>query len=270
MISLIERSYFDDLFNRGGYVLDFSTYAFDEFTYESIEIRLCETYNLSKGKSLNKFMTEGDAVKVIKLLDDLLDYYEVRFSEEIISGKKSYSGATYESLYKKCREIINREKEKNQLFRNVSIELKEKFSSDYMNQQIDLMVDMCNENPTEAIGKAKELIESCCKSILESENLSIESKLKMPQLVKMTMQTINVPNESIKMDTREEKIVKQILGNLNGLSSGILELRNHYGSGHGRVKSFQSLSTRHAELAVGSSITLVKYLWDTYLDSKHA
>ena len=36
MISYIERTYFNDLLNRGGYVLDFSTYRFDEFTLHSV------------------------------------------------------------------------------------------------------------------------------------------------------------------------------------------------------------------------------------------
>ena len=67
------------------------------------------------------------------------------------------------------------------------------------------------------------------------------------------------------MDLEEEKIVKQITGSLNGLSSGIIELRNHYGSGHGRSVKFNGLTKRHAELSVGASITLVRYLWDTFL-----
>ena len=40
MISYIERTYFNDLLNRGGYVLDFSTYRFDEFTLHSVGIAL--------------------------------------------------------------------------------------------------------------------------------------------------------------------------------------------------------------------------------------
>ena len=38
----------------------------------------------------------------------------------------------------------------------------------------------------------------------------------------------------------------------------------HYGSGHGRSAKFKGLSKRHAELAVGASSTIVRYLWDTY------
>ena len=265
MISYIEKTYFNDLLNRGGYVLDFSTYRFDEFTLHSVGIALCEKYNLSKGKSLNEFINEGDNDKVVKLLDDLLEYYEVRYSLEIESEDKAYNGSTYKSLYNKCKEIIEREKQYSKKFSKVSEELKKKFSSKYMNQQIDLMVAMCNENPTEAIGKSKELLESCCKTIIESNGEIIKDSINMGQLVKQTLSSLNIPNKSVAMDLEEEKIVKQITGSLNGLSGGIIELRNHYGSGHGRSAKFNGLTKRHAELSVGASITLVRYLWDTFL-----
>lgn len=113
MIKPIEIKYFDDLFNREGYVLDFSTPKFNDFTRKSIGIALCEKYKISKGRSLNKFIKEGESRKVIKLLDELLEYYRVYNSNELIENKVSYSGASYSSLYKKCREIIDREKENN-------------------------------------------------------------------------------------------------------------------------------------------------------------
>lgn len=59
--------------------------------------------------------------------------------------------------------------------------------------------------------------------------------------------------------------MKQITGSLNGLSSGIIELRNHYGSGHGCTTKLNGLTKRHAELSVEAGITLVRYLWDTFL-----
>ena len=47
--------------------------------------------------------------------------------------------------------------------------LKTKFSSEYLSKQIDLMVQMQITDPTNAIGMAQELIESCCKTILDEE-----------------------------------------------------------------------------------------------------
>lgn len=88
MLSYIEKGYLDELFNRGGYVLDFSTNDFDEFKFQSIGIRLCEKYHLSKGKSLREFTNEGDSYKIAKLYNDLLEYYSVYFSDELEKNKK--------------------------------------------------------------------------------------------------------------------------------------------------------------------------------------
>lgn len=49
MLNGIEKGAFHKLFNRGGYVLDFSTNEFDVFTAESIGVPLCEKYKMSKG-----------------------------------------------------------------------------------------------------------------------------------------------------------------------------------------------------------------------------
>ena len=63
------------LFNRGGYVLDLSTPAFDELTLKEIGLKLTEFYGKSKGKSLMAYTKEGKENDVIKLLVALFDYY---------------------------------------------------------------------------------------------------------------------------------------------------------------------------------------------------
>ncbi|WP_236571955.1 hypothetical protein [Streptococcus suis] len=88
MLNYIEKGYLDELFNRDGYVLDFSTNGFDEFTFQSIGIRLCEKYCLSKGKSLREFTNTEDPYKIAKLYNDLLEYYSVYFSDELEKDKK--------------------------------------------------------------------------------------------------------------------------------------------------------------------------------------
>ena len=55
------------LFNRNGYVLNFSTADFDVFTTNSIGIALCNKYGLSKGKSLIAYLnstTYGEREKL--------------------------------------------------------------------------------------------------------------------------------------------------------------------------------------------------------------
>lgn len=48
-LTFMEKEPFWRLFNRGGYVLDFSTEHFDDFTQDSVGIRLCEKIQIFKG-----------------------------------------------------------------------------------------------------------------------------------------------------------------------------------------------------------------------------
>lgn len=81
-ISNIEIGTFLNFFNRGGYVLDFSTVDFDTFTHESIGIPLCETYKMSKGKSLVAYVKQASQQDIIKLFNDLMAHYELSPQKE--------------------------------------------------------------------------------------------------------------------------------------------------------------------------------------------
>lgn len=142
--------------------------------------------------------------------------------------------------------------------------LKEKFSCEYISIQIDLMLKMQKENPTEAIGKAKELIESCCKTILEDKSISPDKKWTIVQLVDETTKLLKITPKDIPDSTPEITAIKAILGNLKAIAANVANLRNSYGTGHGKSAKYRGLEERHAKLAVGSSITLVNFLWDSH------
>ena len=67
----------------------------------------------------------------------------------------------YARIYQKCKGIVERIEGTSSVISQTADNLKRKFSSEYMTQQIELMVSMQATNPTNAIGTAKELIESC-------------------------------------------------------------------------------------------------------------
>lgn len=143
-------------------------------------------------------------------------------------------------------------------------ELQEKFSSEYLSKQIELMLRMQNENPTDAIGKAKELIESCCKTILDNKGVTWDKNWDMSKLTGETLKRLNLTPKNIPDSDPVSENIKAVLGNLRGITTKLAEIRNPYGSGHGKSASFTGLETRHAKLAVGCSITFVTFLWDTY------
>ena len=65
-LTIQEKLCISRLFNKGGYVLDFSSSKFDDFTQECVGIRLTEHYNLSKGASLGNFTTAGVSTQVYR------------------------------------------------------------------------------------------------------------------------------------------------------------------------------------------------------------
>ena len=254
----IELSVFIKLFNRGGYVLDFNTYDFDAFTKQSIGLELCNYYNKSKGKSLIAYTEQAQESEVIKLILDLFNYYELHFFEEIKSENE------YAKLYQRCQPIAERLKRINRASVHNAEELKTRFSSGYLCAQIDLMIRMQKDNPTEAIGKAKELIESCCKTILEEMGTTADKKWDMVRIVDETVKLLKITPHNIPDTIPEATAMKALLGNLKAIAVNIATLRNSYGSGHGKSANFKGLEERHAKLAVGSSTTLVNFIWDSY------
>lgn len=181
------------------------------------------------------------------------DGYEL-VSDKKISGRKVYS---YRELIIENKHLIESVKE-----------LEVAFSSDYMNKQIESMLNSVHDNPSDAIGKAKELFESCCKTILNNEGVKIETKWDLQRLTKETAKLLKLSPHDIDDEKKASGTIKQILGSLSSISNGMAELRNSYGSGHGKLSNFKGLSSRHANLAVGSSITAIRFLWDTYIEQK--
>lgn len=172
--------------------------------------------------------------------------------------------AEYARLYKKCRAYMNRVLNIATPLAVNAAELQEKFSSQYLSKQIELMLKMQSENPTDAIGKAKELIERCCKTILDNKGVAWDKNWDMSKLTGETLSLLNLTPKSIADTDPVSENIKAVLGNLRGISTKLAEIRNPYGSGHGKSASFTGLETRHAKLAVGCSITFVTFLWDTY------
>lgn len=130
-ITFLEKEPFLRLFNRGGYVLDFGTERFDDFTQESIGVRLCNKYELSKGRSLERFASEASANQVWKLFADLLKYYESFYIH------KDTDEAEHETLYQKCKQILSshstetkKNEDGNSMYFNVIIRASDSFPVD--------------------------------------------------------------------------------------------------------------------------------------------
>ncbi|MCK5296248.1 MAG: abortive infection family protein [Alphaproteobacteria bacterium] len=123
-----------------------------------------------------------------------------------------------------------------------------------------------HNDPSLAIGSAKEMIESVCKAILEKFGDEDISSNELPKLVKKTCTKLKLIPEDIPNSVRGANKIKIILSNLAAIAQQTAELRNLYGSGHGKTGSHRGLSPRHARLVSGAASTLALFLLETYED----
>ncbi|MHC9087383.1 abortive infection family protein [Tenacibaculum sp. IMCC1] len=142
--------------------------------------------------------------------------------------------------------------------------IKKILTADYVSQQINLMESSIENSPHISIGLAKELIETSCKSIFDERNEVYDKNWDLPKLMKETTKLLKLTPDDIPNEARAASSIKQILGSLSSVVQGIGEVRNEYGSGHGKDGKFKGLQPRHAKLAVGAASTLAIYLLETH------
>ena len=143
-------------------------------------------------------------------------------------------------------------------------DIKQLLNAEYVTQQITLMETSIENAPHVSIGIAKELIETCCKSIFEERQVAYDKGWDLPKLMKETTKLLKLTPEDIPNEIKAAGSIKQILGSLSSVVQGISEIRNDYGSGHGKDGKFKGLQPRHAKLAVGAASTLAIYLLETH------
>lgn len=193
----------------------------------------------------------SEVTKLLQIFNDNLkdDNYEI-VEKSKISGKPIFVGrikiAGQDFIKKKGSDI------------------KKMLNADYVTQQISLMELSIEKSPHVSIGIAKELIETCCKSIFEERAEQYDRNWDLPKLMKETTKLLKLTPDDIPNELKAANSVKQILGSLSAVVQGISEIRNEYGSGHGKDGKFIGLQPRHAKLAVGASSTLAIYLLETH------
>lgn len=128
------------------------------------------------------------------------------------------------------------------------------------------MIENIEIDPSTAIGKSKELIESCAKTILNELGKPFKSNTEIIPLLKIVYTELGLDTGSQNKDNEVGKTSVKILGNLASVVQNMAELRNNFGTGHGKNNTFKNVPPRYAELAVGASVTLVRFIWETYKD----
>ena len=246
----------------GGYVLDFSDRTFQEFVFEAVGVDIhSERYSVegnSKGKKLRMFWKVEPDPLVGKLLLSLIDYSS-SLTVDPTDGEKKLS--------EKCRQIAARllagAPRLDSLKQHARV-----LNANHLAEQIRRLEASVETDPSLAIGTAKELIETCCKTILAERGKPVSGNPDVSTLTKETLKELKLVPEGIPDAARGADVIKRLLSNLGTIGNGLAELRGLYGTGHGKNGTATGLSPRHAKLAVGAAATLAMFLFETHMETK--
>ncbi len=133
-----------------------------------------------------------------------------------------------------------------------------------LHRQIERMRQAVDQDPTLAIGTAKELVESTCKTILRDREEPYDEGADLVTLLKTTRNVLSLLPQDVDQTAKGAQSIRKLLSNLGTVGQCLAELRNLYGTGHGRGGGVKGLTPRHARLAVGASATLSTFLFDTH------
>jgi hypothetical protein len=131
-------------------------------------------------------------------------------------------------------------------------EIKKYLNTEYVNSTISIMTTALGKGETDlAIGTAKELLEIACKSILKQKNIVIDTNWNLSRMLNETSKSLDFMPMEINEAEKAKKSIIQILGGISTIVQGVTELRNSYGTGHGKDADFKGLETKYAKLLVG-------------------
>lgn len=136
-------------------------------------------------------------------------------------------------------------------------------NAEVIGRQIQRMQDSVDSDPALAIGSAKELVETCCKTVLNERGITIVGTPDLLKLAKAALKELRLVPEGIPDTAKGAEIIKRTLNNLANIVHGLAELRGLYGTGHGTDGRAIGVLPRHAKLAVGAAATFVTFLFET-------
>jgi hypothetical protein len=107
------------------------------------------------------------------------------------------------------------------------------------------------DDSEQAIGSAKELIESTAKLVLDQRAVTYSKNDDVTALIHRTQEALGLsPAKAPTTGPDGGASIKRILGGASSVAIGVAELRNRYGTDHGQGRPRTGLGQRHAHLGL--------------------
>jgi len=116
-----------------------------------------------------------------------------------------------------------------------------------------------HEDPAQAIGSAKELLETTLKAVLGLHGTGPETKIDVPQLIKRANLKLGLDAASVDADEPGAQHRRRVLGSLAQVVNSTAELRNSgFGTGHG-VSRGPEIDVATARMVVSAAVAVATF-----------
>ncbi|EGC2880636.1 abortive infection family protein [Listeria monocytogenes] len=247
-----------------GYIMDFTSNQWEEFTYSIVGVELIKEFGGSKGTSFVRFLTS----------DSDEDYLKYKLIFELNEAMKDYNivmkGKNSQYVEPKINPIV-----KNVLLKASECSYDRILTDTTFNNKITLAYiqnlpsriekDMTLLNFDSVLTKSSTMIDEVFKYILENtdgEAITIKY-IESKKLRKIVFSRLNM---DVKSDS--DKRVKQLLSSLNNITDSILEMRNKQGDAHAQGSNRIAITKDEAMLVANTTMIFCEYLFGIYQRNK--
>jgi len=183
------------------------------------------------------------------------EFYERKYlKEDLISGNPNSQGKERDHLAETNMVGI--------------VDSKELLDTSHFLVYIDRIKDSVETDPSLAVGSTKELVESTLKTVLTELSIAYDKNADIPNLLKLVQKALKLVPDDIDEKVKGAEHIKVLMSNLGQVIIKIVELRNLYATGHGRVGSKSALKPRHARLVANAGIALSTFLIENFKEQK--
>ena len=264
-LKALEKRKIEDLLGmQSGYVVSsnaLSNRSFAEFFQDTLGIDIYSGRYSGKGDSKANHLRSFWEIEPDHLVGEALAGL---FEIWVYENPRPWDGTT-SALFQSCEAIAARLKSAANdptihHIRNMAVT----FDAKHLAEQIKRMQKAIESDPPLALGTAKELVETCCRTILRERGKPVTGSPDVPALTKAAMKELKLVPESVPDHAKGSAIIKRLLSNLGSVCQCMAELRNLYGTGHGKDGKAEAIKPRHARLAVGTATALATFLFATH------
>ena len=135
-------------------------------------------------------------------------------------------------------------------------------------EQLDRLNSVRDSDTHQVVSYAKSLIESTSKIILQQLNQPYDEKSRIPTLVREVQKALKMHPDTIAPTKKGRDTIIRAMSSLSQVAISVAELRNEYGTDHGRTHPSHPLRPRHSRLVRNMATAYCEFLLDTLSDQR--